>query len=86
MKLHIPELVFKAMKQAEDLAEHSWEYGTLAEALVELLSPQLSVFNTDSFPSHRVPIVDAKHHPGLMYAVKHIKLGEPNLTGEEGKY
>lgn len=33
----------KAAGQAQELSRHSWEYGTTAEALLELYSPRLTV-------------------------------------------
>ena len=32
-----------AVQQATRLSTHSWEYGTLAEAMLELYNPELSV-------------------------------------------
>ncbi|EHK19940.1 uncharacterized protein TRIVIDRAFT_156047, partial [Trichoderma virens Gv29-8] len=36
-------------------ASHSWEWGTAAEALLELYNPELSVFGSNPFPNGKVP-------------------------------
>ncbi|KAJ7283414.1 hypothetical protein C8J57DRAFT_1447551 [Mycena rebaudengoi] len=64
--------------RAEELPSHSWEYGTAAEALLELYDPHLSVFApTALFP---VPTVSRDCVRSLQYAANKIVLG----TGENG--
>ncbi|KAF7301618.1 hypothetical protein MIND_00727300 [Mycena indigotica] len=61
---------------AIDLAVHSWEVGTLSQALLELYDPQYSVFGSSPFP---VPSVSPECVPSLSYAVERIVLGSgPN--------
>ncbi|KAJ6541218.1 hypothetical protein DFH09DRAFT_1249472 [Mycena vulgaris] len=62
---------------AESLPSHSWEYGTAAEALLELHSPLLSVFGPAPFPALALP---ASFVPSLSYAASKIVLG----TGANG--
>lgn len=40
----------KVAQQAQSLPSHSWEFGTSAEALLELYNPELSVFGASPFP------------------------------------
>jgi len=47
--------VFAAAQAMIKLASHSWEYGTAAEALLELYNPELSVFGSNPFPGGKVP-------------------------------
>ncbi|KAG6356232.1 hypothetical protein INS49_015619 [Diaporthe citri] len=84
MQLDTPELIHNIAKQAEKLATHSWEYGTLAQSLLEVFSPDISVFSARSFPHSRAPVVDdTDTNRGLTFGKRHIKLDQPNLTGDE---
>jgi hypothetical protein len=47
--------VYAAAQAMIKLASHSWEYGTAAEALLELYNPELSVFGSNPFPGGKVP-------------------------------
>ena len=61
------------------LASHSWEWGTAAEALLELFNPELSVFGANPFPNDRVPAAD----PGIValaYARQFIQTGQQTLV------
>jgi hypothetical protein len=64
--------VYSAAQAMVDLASHSWEWGTAAEALLELYTPELSVFGTDPFPDGKVPkaVVDSTF--ALQYAKQYI--------------
>lgn len=53
--------VYKAAQVMADKASHSWEWGTAAEALLELYNEDLSVFGSDPFPNGKIPSVD----PGI---------------------
>jgi hypothetical protein len=46
---------FSAAQVMVDIASHSWEFGTAAEALLELYNPELSVFGADPFPNGGIP-------------------------------
>jgi hypothetical protein len=50
--------VFTAAQVMIDLASHSWEWGTGAEALLELYNNELSVFGPDPFPNGQIPKAD----------------------------
>lgn len=62
------------MALAEELPTHSWEYGTAAEALLELHNGNWSVFGSAPFP---VPAVDKKDVKSLTYAADRITIGAP---------
>jgi hypothetical protein len=79
----VPPLILKAAERAKELAAHSWEYGTLSEALLELFNPELSVF-CDPFPSGHIPIPNVDQVPGLLYAKDHISLVGHTLADGEG--
>jgi hypothetical protein len=80
----LPSLILKTVERAKELAAHSWEYGTLSEALLELFNPDLSIFG-DPFTSGRIPIPDVDQVPGLLYARDHINLAGSTLADGEGK-
>jgi hypothetical protein len=50
---------------------HSWEWGTAAEALLELYNPELSVFSSDPFPEGKIPNADSGIF-ALRYAEQYI--------------
>ncbi|KAH8797627.1 hypothetical protein F5884DRAFT_815020 [Xylogone sp. PMI_703] len=62
-----------------DKASHSWEWGTAAEALLELFDNDLSVFGPNPFPNGKIPNAD----PGitsLAYAKPHITVDSQFLV------
>jgi len=74
-------------ERAKALASHSREYGTLAEALLELHNPSLAVFSSRAFPADAVPA----HPPwldvqGLEYAQHFIGIdnGSAALADSDG--
>jgi hypothetical protein len=62
------------------LASHSWEWGTAAEALLELYTPELSVFGSNPFPNGKVPHADPSSTFALEYAKQFINLHGTILT------
>ncbi|KAF9256382.1 hypothetical protein L218DRAFT_966385 [Marasmius fiardii PR-910] len=66
---------------AETLPTHSWEYGTAAEALLELYNPDASVFGSKPFP---VPILDRNNTRSLSYAEARITIGTPPNVFADG--
>ncbi|EME82195.1 uncharacterized protein MYCFIDRAFT_211568 [Pseudocercospora fijiensis CIRAD86] len=70
--------------QAMQLSNHSWEYGTAAEALLELYNPGLSVFSSHAFPDGRPPKPDPNNVEALSYARKHIRLDNNTLVDGDG--
>ncbi|KAJ7045829.1 hypothetical protein C8F04DRAFT_940064, partial [Mycena alexandri] len=68
---------------AQALPSHSWEFGTAAEALLEVESPLLSVFGASPFP---VPAIDPSTNPSLAYALAKIPFpfGSHGLSNGDG--
>src|SRR5690242_11848123 len=58
---------------AWSLPTHSWEYGAAAEAMLELYTPQTSVFGVAPFP---VPTIARKNNKALEYVAKNARMGE----------
>lgn len=79
-----PTLVELAISRAIELSTHSWEQGTLAEALLEWHDPALSVFGRDPFPGGRIPSVDPSSVRSLAYAKPHIRLDSESLADGNG--
>ncbi|KAJ4293232.1 hypothetical protein N0V90_008514 [Kalmusia sp. IMI 367209] len=69
------EVILKVAAKAKELALHSWEYGTTAEALLELENPALSVFSKHPFPEDKVPSARIEDVESLQYAKNHIIAG-----------
>lgn len=69
--------IAKVASLAETLPSHSWEYGTAAEALLELYNPEYSVFGSNPFP---IPTLQKANTRSLQYASQKIKFG----TGSDG--
>ncbi|KAF8954902.1 hypothetical protein BDZ97DRAFT_1862403 [Flammula alnicola] len=59
-------------KVAETIPTHSWEFGTSAEAQLELYNPELSVFGATPFP---VPSVPKSQVRALNYAANTVDFG-----------
>lgn len=73
-----------AAERAQELAGHSWEYGTASEALLELYNPRLSVFSPQAFPAGKVPDSNPRLVPALAFAKRHIRLDNETLIDGDG--
>ncbi|KAF9555627.1 hypothetical protein CPC08DRAFT_642627 [Agrocybe pediades] len=62
----------KVAEKAQSLPSHAWEWGTAAEALLELYNPELSVFSARPFP---VPVVNYTEVLALNYAASKVVWG-----------
>jgi hypothetical protein len=71
--------VFTSAQVMVDLAGQSWEWGTAAEALLELYNSELSVFGANPFPNGRIPLADSNIF-ALSYAQQFISLGTQTLV------
>jgi hypothetical protein len=71
---------YTAAQAMVKLASHSWEWGTAAEALLELYTPELSVFGSNPFPNGKVPHADPSSTFALEYAKQFINLHGTILT------
>lgn len=72
-------------QQARMLASHSWEYGTAAEAFLELYNPELSVFSDDPFPGNKIPVTDWQCVNALAYVQPFILTENQTLIDGDGK-
>ncbi|WPH02722.1 Hypothetical protein R9X50_00559000 [Acrodontium crateriforme] len=70
-----------AQKVMTDKASHSWEWGTAAEALLELYDNQYSVFGSNPFPNGGIPMVDPSIY-SLSYAKPHINRNSQVLVDD----
>jgi hypothetical protein len=72
----------KAAQQMVNKSTHSWEWGTTAQALLELYSNELSVFAAEPFPNGKIPCSDLGA-VGLTYAKKFINLNQQTLCPDK---
>ena len=78
--------VSAVVAQATRLANHSWEFGTASEALLELYNPELAVFDPKSLRDGQLPRVPPVDNvPSLAYAKKWIRLDNETLIDGDGK-
>lgn len=73
-----------AADRAQELASHSWEYGTASQALLELYDPRLSVFSPQAFPGGKIPESNPHLVPALAYAKRQIRLNNETLVDGDG--
>ncbi|KAK0832882.1 hypothetical protein LTR91_013966 [Friedmanniomyces endolithicus] len=73
-----------ARSQAESLATHSWEYGTAAEAITELVNPEKAVFAAEPFPEGKVPEQELKMDQALIWVYQRIRTDNVTLFADEG--
>lgn len=78
------ELINAVLQQAIRVATHSWEYGTVAEALLEWNDPQLSIWN-NPFPGGEVPTLKVDDVSALSYIIPHIRTDNITLVDGDGK-
>lgn len=71
---------FSAAQDMINLASHSWEWGTAAEALLELYNPELSVFGPNPFPGGKIPNA-SDNTVSLVYARQFIDLNGDVFVG-----
>jgi hypothetical protein len=63
---------YSAAQAMVDKASYSWEWGTAAEALLELYDNDLSVFGSNPFPGGNIPSADPATVLALEYAKQFI--------------
>lgn len=81
-----PELINNVIMQGRRLASHSWEYGTLSEALLEWYNPDLSVFGKEAFPKGEIPVLQISDVQSLSYAMPHIWTNSTILVDGDGQW
>lgn len=73
-----------ARSQIERLSSHSWEYGTGAEAILELLEPERTVFASEPFPADKIPKLPLKKPQGILWMQRHIRTkGDSTLYADD---
>ncbi|PVH72961.1 hypothetical protein DL98DRAFT_563348 [Cadophora sp. DSE1049] len=73
---------YSAAQAMIDKSSHSWEWGTAAEALLELYDSQLSVFGSNPFPGGKVPSADPSSVFALRYAKQFINVNGQVLVSD----
>ncbi len=72
---------YSAAQAMINLASHSWEWGTAAEALLELYNNELSVFGPNPFPNGRIPAANSGII-ALSYAKQYINTNGQVFVGD----
>jgi len=72
-----------ARTQIERLSSHSWEYGIGAEAILELLEPERTVFASEPFPADKIPKLPLKKPQGILWMQRHIRKDAPTLHADD---
>jgi hypothetical protein len=81
----IPQiLVDKVLARARENAAHSWEYGTVFEALLEYRNPQVGVFY-NPFPGGKIPELGSEDIEALQYVKPFIQTDSKRLCEGNGK-
>jgi len=81
----IPQVVIdKVLWQAQGTASHSWEYGTVFEALLEYRDPHHSIFH-DPFPGGKIPELQVEAVEALRYVKPFIQTNSARLCEGNGK-
>jgi rhamnogalacturonyl hydrolase YesR len=79
-----PALISKVLSQARISAKHSWEYGTIFEALLEYNNPEFAIFN-NPFPNDSgIPVLDENEVPALQYIKPFIITNSNRLCEGQG--
>jgi hypothetical protein len=80
-----PDLINLVLAKALEVATHSWEYGTVSQALLEWQNASLSIWN-NPFPKSAVPKLDWNDVEALTYLEPHIRLDNVTLIDGDGAY
>ncbi|CEJ89681.1 hypothetical protein VHEMI05506 [[Torrubiella] hemipterigena] len=75
--------VTKVANVMRDKAGQSWEWGTAAQALLELYDNELSIYGSNPFPGGKIPKADPKI-TALAYIKPHINTTADTLVGANG--
>lgn len=72
-----------ARHQAEHLSTHSWELGTAAEAVTELINPEKSVFGANPFPRDRIPVQGLHLDQAIIWVYQKIRMNDQTLFDDD---
>lgn len=78
-------IITNVITQGRLLASHSWEYGTLSEALLEWYNAEVSVFSKDAFPNGQIPVLNVEATQSLSYAITNIRTNSTTLVDGDGR-
>ncbi|KAI8939932.1 hypothetical protein NX059_003659 [Plenodomus lindquistii] len=78
-----PEIIEKILEQGKSTASHSWEYGTLFEAILEYENPKHSIFH-HPFPDNTISTLHPENVKALQYVEPHIRLDSDTLCEGNG--
>ena len=77
-------VIDKVLSKAQETASHSWEYGTVFEALLEYRDPHYSIFH-DPFPGGGIPELTIEDVEALRYVKPFIQTNSARLCEGNGK-
>jgi len=77
-------VIDKVLSKAQETASHSWEYGTVFEALLEYRDPRYSIFH-DPFPGGKIPELTVEDVEALRYVKPFIQTNSTRLCDGNGK-
>ncbi|KAI4648232.1 hypothetical protein J4E93_004644 [Alternaria ventricosa] len=76
-------VIDKVLSKAQETASHSWEYGTVFEALLEYRDPHYSIFH-DPFPGGKIPELTVEGVEALRYVKPFIQTNSARLCEGNG--
>ena len=77
-------VIDKVLSKARETALHSWEYGTVFEALLEYRDPHYSIFH-DPFPGGEIPELTVEDVEALRHVKPFIQTNSTTLYDGNGK-
>lgn len=77
-------VISDVLAKAIEVATHSWEYGTVAEAILEWRDSSLSIWN-NPFPGGSGPKLDHANIAALSYAKPYIRTDNTTLVDGNGR-
>jgi hypothetical protein len=81
----VPQVIIdKVLARAQETASHSWEYGTVFEALLEYRDARNSIFH-DPFPRDEIPRLEIEHVEALRYVRPLIQTNSTKLCDGNGE-
>jgi hypothetical protein len=69
-----PATIVKVLGVATSVAKHSWEYGTVSQALLDWHNPDLSIWNNPFPDGNAVPKLNSDEIEALKYIKPFIEI------------
>ena len=80
-----PALISAVLAKGIEVATHSWEYGTVFEAILEWEYPNLSIWNKPFTPGgDTIPVLDVSKNRALSYVKPFIRTDNITLVDGDG--